>query len=96
MNNNVHEMCVEEIERIIIVYIFYMSFSIDRSYLANFPSQYQTRSFAEDVDALEEKGDDLDWMLEALQTDKSKGISSKEEDIAKRIQIFGSNEKYVK
>ena len=73
-----------------------MSFSIDRDYLVSIASKYQTRSFAEDVDALEEKGDDLSWMLDALQTDQAKGISSREEDIARRKEVFGTNEKYVK
>lgn len=73
-----------------------MSFSIDKEYLVSITSKYETRSFAEDVDALEERGDDLNWMIEALQTDKTKGISSKEEDLVLRKEAFGSNEKYAK
>ena len=61
----------------LVLHLFYMSFSIDRDYLVSITSKYETRSFAEDVDALEERGDDLNWMIEALLSDKTKGISSR-------------------
>lgn len=59
-------------------YLLNMSFSIERESLSKIAGKYETRTFAEEVDLLEERGENLDWMLSALGTDKNKGIQDSE------------------
>jgi hypothetical protein len=36
----------------------------------------QTRSYSEEVDLLMERGEDIQWLLQALQTQEKRGIST--------------------
>lgn len=59
-------------------------------------SAYQERSFAEDVENLQSRGGNVEWLANALASHPRSGISSSEEDLAARRRAFGSNEKAVK
>ena len=43
-----------------------------------------------------EKGEEVDWLISALKTHPRDGISNDEEELKKRREAFGSNEKEIK
>lgn len=46
-----------------------MTFQTTKEELISIISAYQERSYAEDIDRLIEKGDNVDWLLRALLSD---------------------------
>jgi magnesium-transporting ATPase (P-type) len=64
--------------------------------LVSLVSAYQERSFAEDVERLQERAESVEWLVDALASHPRNGISSAEEDLAARRRAFGTNEKAVK
>lgn len=54
-------------------------------------SAYQYKTFAEDIEMFATRGDSLQWITDALETDFSRGIEGTEIDIARREKRFGSN-----
>lgn len=73
-----------------------MTYSITKAELIALVSACQQRSYAEEVQLLQEKGEDVDWLMSALQTHSRDGISNDEEELKKRRQVFGTNQKEIK
>lgn len=74
-----------------------MSFSMNKQELIDIVSTCQQRSYAEEIQILEQKSTkDLAWLMSALDTHPQKGIQGNQESIRLRKQAFGSNEKEVK
>lgn len=68
-----------------------MAFKIKKEELISIVSTCQDRSYAEEIELLEKKGDDVDWLAPQLDTHSSNGISNDEESLIARKLEFGSN-----
>jgi hypothetical protein len=68
-----------------------MKFTVSKDNLIHIVSTYQEHADAEHFQALTKKGDNLDWLLQGLATDAKFGISTSEEAIKTRKEVFGSN-----
>ena len=55
--------------------------NIDVEQLVSIVSAAQTRTKTEDVDLLLERGNNIDWLFGALDTDPKKGISAKPDSL---------------
>lgn len=66
-------------------------FAVSKEELARIVSACQERTYADEIDILLEKGEDVKWLLSAVSTDEKKGIQASAEAIAKRKEHFGSN-----
>ena len=56
-------------------------FSIEHGTLVDIVSKCQNRTFAEEVEALGETGNDVDWLVRGVCSDGKIGISTSEENI---------------
>lgn len=73
-----------------------MEYKTTKEELVAIVSAYQERSFAQDIDHLAERAENVDWLADALVSHPRNGISSSEEDLSARRRTFGTNEKAVK
>jgi hypothetical protein len=51
----------------------------------------QERSYAEEIELLAEKGEDVDWILEGVISHQKNGISNDEVELSTRKIFYGSN-----
>lgn len=56
-----------------------MAYSVTKNELIALVSACQERSYAEEIQLLEEKGEEVDWLISALKTHPRDGISNDEE-----------------
>ena len=55
-----------------------MEYSLSKEELLKIVSSCQQRSYAEEVDLLQEKGDSVGWIFDGLGSDEKDGISNHE------------------
>ena len=67
------------------------TFSVQLPKLVDIVSKYETRSFAEEVDLLEEEGENANWLFTALNSDLTLGISNDPHELEERKAVFGTN-----
>lgn len=53
-----------------------MTFAVKKPQLLEIIDICEKRSYAEEIDLLKQKGDNLDWLLNGLSTHSNKGISN--------------------
>ena len=72
------------------------NFNIEKDYLVEVVSSCQNRTFCEEIDLLEEKGNKVNWMIPGLDSSEANGIPNDDGNLAERKKKYGTNEKYVK
>lgn len=70
-----------------------MDFSTTKQELIDIVTACQTRSYCEEIDLLMQRGEDIQWMQQALLTSEKRGISTDELAVQRRKAVFGSNQK---
>jgi Ca2+ transporting ATPase len=70
-----------------------MSFPISKEELVGLVSTCQERSYAEEIEMLEQKGNSIEWLLEGVASSTKHGISNEEVELARRRDAFGTNQK---
>jgi hypothetical protein len=68
-----------------------MDFSTTKQELTAIVTACQTRSYSEEIDLLRERGEDIQWMYQALLTSEKRGISTDEVAVQRRKTAFGCN-----
>jgi len=72
-----------------------MEFALNRDDLIKIVSAAQERSYAEEIELLQQSGPTLDWLVSGVGSHHKDGISNDEAAIAKRKQAFGDNIKPI-
>jgi hypothetical protein len=71
-----------------------IDFDIEKEELVGIVSANQTRTLAEEIDLLLQRGNDLLWLFRALASDSRAGISTSSDSLQKRRNKYGTNAKY--
>ena len=73
-----------------------MSFSVGKEDLIRFVSACQERSYCEEIDLLQQKGDNIDWVVRGVGSDIKGGIPNEEKSLQERRDFYGNNQKVIK